>query len=1498
MKAWANRLIAQISSLFTLSVLTSPAYAGFDELYDFVAQRPQFASYVGIITTGILAFLVLILLIKQFVTKRRLASLAAVSTTLQAQLNALPSGALFISKTGDVLAANRTALYLLGIKEENVNNVNLLSLLPNADEPALKCAFASAKETRIQCTMPRRDRVYQVRVCPNIDASLGAHAAVMLEDVHLFQQTIDNYKNHLSHLTTEIGTSGHGVITIDYTIGTVEINSAVATWVNAQNSAVFSPDEMSAWFSEPSWQSLHSALMGLGECQQFELLADLNEANEPRPVRVLGSVIPVKGAENASCVQLILIDLKTENNYKNQLQSALKLHHQTTSIAPFAIYRVDTEGTFLEGNLAFGKLVGADVNKYKGKPFSTLPTVNEDWAKAHQGELGSMPVKVTLNPQEKVFLTLHMQKMSSPGLPVSIIAIVHNQSEEVAANAAKYDAETKLTSLVDCSPSGIVVMDEKFKVVEVNQTLVTQLGYEVTELTGVAFHTLFNDKPSADQVLSRVERHERCQNAPVKLRTQDERSLDVTLNISKLSEVPCRYIAWLSDREEQRYLNSRFDRLVNYASIPMAIVEDDAFTRLNAAACAFFDIDDEQSLLGKTLHSNDLNKTDDNANFLRNKLDAAKAHGQALTLNWQHHYQQKALPCEITLIPVFKGTELSCILCLWVDLRALKEANAARAQAQQLRNMAQQEVERKDAELSSSQDALAKKHLTLTQTEHYLAKTQTELTAVQGTLTDKLSTLSALEEAHQTIRADFANLQQEYKQNQQWLDEAKTANRELEDQLNHSSEKVTRLEAQRHQIANALQYSEKQYRQTQQQLDNSRMESEKLKQAQEQQTQVMAQSEQKIAALKSSLGEKDTQLQDINDQIQTLYSQLQSSVQAKDALREQLINQRKASEKAENERRSLQESCERAQTELAAKARQIDHLQNEMQALEAMSNQSKDEMEAHQQRLESELLAKEAQLDASKQDLAKLKQQSEAVQIEKQQKQEALDRLVEELNTLQAAAEEQQHSNSEAQRKWHKHQLLLLESLRAKESQLKESEAALHHTIAESEAEKAEKARQQQELEELRAECEHMQEAANTQQQYIVQNEQEWKTTQQHLARSLEAKQAELSQAQKRLEDHQQQVAAEKRAKEEQQQRLAQLEAELADVAQRAETQKAMMEGSDEQWRKHRQEIEAQKAQLHAALESAKQENTQMQEQLQTSQSHLVDAESKVSQTHSEEQKLNQELNSIKADAEALQQQLTDKQANEEKLQQQIQSQHNTLQQREESIATLKEEQSKLERMLKLAEQECAQAKDLLSSADADQSDLQRQLAALEHSLDDSKLQLAKKEQALNGAQQKIQQQESQLQQQASALVEAQKAQLHHQHNETPATNAKALPGYANFEMPLDSSVWFDLLPYLQANKQVDSLAVSLKSLLSDLEHAVEATSEAISNDDRSKMLVNTRKLIALIRPVNSAPLNDMANRLEADIEHGNLDNISIFWPTARQNLSKTMRVIYGHLND
>lgn len=147
---------------------------------------------------------------------------------------------------------------------------------------------------------------------------------------------------------------------------------------------------------------------------------------------------------------------------------------------------------------------------------------------------------------------------------------------------------------------------------------------------------------------------------------------------------------------------------------------------------------------------------------------------------------------------------------------------------------------------------------------------------------------------------------------------------------------------------------------------------------------------------------------------------------------------------------------------------------------------------------------------------------------------------------------------------------------------------------------------------------------------------------------------------------------------------------------------------------------------------------------------------------------------------------------------------------------------------------------------------------------------------------------------QEKALVEAQKVELQQAQEITEQVREK--PDFANLAMPPDPNAWFDLLNYLQSSHQVSSMATSLTSLMDKLSAATQIMDEAVMADDHRAILLGCRRLISVISAINSAPLKDMESRLSADCNHDNIDNISIYWPMAKQNLQRTLRVIYSHL--
>lgn len=146
-----------------------------------------------------------------------------------------------------------------------------------------------------------------------------------------------------------------------------------------------------------------------------------------------------------------------------------------------------------------------------------------------------------------------------------------------------------------------------------------------------------------------------------------------------------------------------------------------------------------------------------------------------------------------------------------------------------------------------------------------------------------------------------------------------------------------------------------------------------------------------IDGLKQSIGQKDLQLNEVGGQINLLQSELTRSGNTSENLRQLLFNKRNASEQAEEQRRSIEQTYKIAESELSNKVRNIEHLQNEMQKTEEMSNLQKGDMQQQQGQVMQELAFKQQQFQETQQVLDVTKQAVEQEKVPKEQLQNQLD---------------------------------------------------------------------------------------------------------------------------------------------------------------------------------------------------------------------------------------------------------------------------------------------------------------------------------------------------------------------------------------------------------------------------------------------------------------------------------------------------------------------------
>lgn len=1499
-----------------LLLLVSPAsFAIADKV---LAQNEQIIE-VGLISiialVSVLVVLLMILAIRLKLRGKKLNRQLDLNENRELLLNGFSVGMLHLNQSGHVVYTNKVAAYFLGDKPENIFGSALTSLFEQSHTTAIESALTAKSYSIYQLNDVKHKRTIQLGISKvsfsNIavaDANNLVTHVVSMEDVSHFQSQLDSMQSSLELNNRLVKTSQMGQLTIDFKENQFSCDETLATLMNSsKESSQGDIKEFEKQLDSKGMYAWNHAIEQLKRNEEVDFNCGMIIGDELITCRFFGLVTEFDTESNGKSPQpskthFIVQDLREHEKLKATAKTAQEQARNLLSASPHGAYLLDENGCLIDCNHAFETLFSLSKSQVKGQSFKALDTIPESIKNLHpaKGEALSLmsassgnEYDVLLKDQKrrKLKVKLHSIKHEM-GAQVGLIGMVEDITALRNAEASLLEERKQFNKMLDQAPIAIARIDADDHVISANQTMIDNLGLSEKELKKGSFYQLFNDPIASGKAAKQLHQTGRLQAFQASLKDKVGELHPSMLNIELFDKANQEFLCWISDISDQQYQQDKFDNLLQHSSMPMAVLAESGFTKLNPSACKFFgkETEDEDELFGMFPYSGELNQSEQTTAELKQKIEQIKQDGKAMSLVWNHQIGDEVLPCHATYVPMFKGNDFESILCIWMDLRAINKADEARLEAINLQQAAERLIVEKQKLLSNSQDQLASK-------VRSLADTQTELQAAKEDLSETQNDYSDLQQAHKNITDNLTQLQQDYSTSRESLLESERVNSELESQLDQSSKRVQGLEKQRNNIADELQYSEQKFRKAQQELEESEENAQRLSKEHKEQQQKLEGFGQQISQLKLSIDEKDNQINEVSSQINTLQSQLTSSGQTSDKLRQQLINQRKASEQAELQRRELEETFLTAQSELTNKARQVEHLQHEMNKFEEMSQQQKGDMEQQYAKLQQELETKQVQLHETETALDETKRQSEKDKADKDHQHKHLERLEKELKEAESISVKQKQEIAQSNQRLQEQQQELQQQLILKQQKLQETEVILSEAKQQTEAEKAEKARQQQIFEQIKTELSEMEQQSAEQKQLLAENDRQWQERQRDLTREVEEKQQQLQQTQQQLSDNQRQADAEKHARKEQQQKLEQLKIELSDVENRASKQREMMDGSDEQMRQHHAEIEQQKIQLQQALQQAQSQNEQMKGSLEGSLQELKKAESQVSETHSAEQRLQQELNDARTQALSLEQKLQQQEAQEQNLQKQLDDQQEKLRNSEQNIQSLESEQQQLTEKLNSVQQEYSETQQTLTTQDSNQSELQQQLKSLENELSTSKKQLDDKEQALQSAQQKLESSQALLEEQEGELVAAHKEELAQAKVEEIVDEKEPLPEFANIEMPTSPEIWFDLLPYLQSNPPTGPLPVELKALMNDFYLATTTIDTAVEQDNAKDILLETRKLAKLARKMNSDPLIDLATRLESDCQQGQVDSISIFWPNARQSIMKTLRVIYSHLH-
>lgn len=1415
-------------------------------------------------------------------------------------MDSFNEGCVHLDQAGKVVYLNRVACYFMGKKSADIVDLDFNGFFSEQNSKQIENKLNENSPGKIQIF--ERNRFLSLEFKRSTDFPSPIITAVAIADITNFQLKIDTQEHKISQYKKRLALTKLGRLTFDLSKKTYASDTSFANMLQREASELVGEiSKLGSLVEHADLYEFNQAVEQLKRQPTVEFNCQFISKHGPLLTQVYAWVSQSNVKGEPSCIEFIVQDQSELAKQISQTQISENLTKALLNSSRHATYLLDRSSQVVTCNAAFESLFRTSQSKIKSHSVHNLEFMPENIRQLHPAQGDDIPFsrlgqskEFTLTTFDKNIRHLRFNLKfytDKSGNKAGMVGVIEDISELKQANHVAQSAQRRFNDLLNLAPLSIAIMDSNDTLIQGNSTLLKRFGITAKELKKTTLYQLFAEPSHSAKAAKELQQNNKLHEYKASLMGQNGQLLASELNIDLLDQEQQEYLCWISDISAEQYQRQKFEQLLVNSSEPMAILGDQGFTRLNDAACAFFTVTDEQQLIGRLPDAIELNKDADSAQELSQHLSQVKLKGKVQTLLWEHQIKGQALPCQLSLVPLFKNQQYDAVLCIWKDFRAIKEAERARLEAINLHQAAQRQVAEKQQLLENSQDLLANK-------VKNLADAQTQLHAAQVDLSAKQNTISDLQQAHQDVSQNLQQLQQEYQTSREKLAQSQSDNEELASQLESSVAKVRGLQEQRNQIADALQYSERKYSAVQNQLAHSEKITHSLQQEQQVQQQKMAGYIAQIDGLKSSMSQKDQQISDVSGQIQTLQSQLTSSGRTTEKLRELLINQRKASEQAEIQRRELEFACHSAQSELSNKTRHVEHLQHEMHKFEEMSQQQQGNMQQQHELLQQELAAKQQLLVQTQQELDETQKVSAREKREKEQQQAILQQLQSELADMEQTAQLHKDQISQANQQWQQQQAQLQAELIEKQQRLQQSEQILNDAKQQTDAEKQEKIKQQDIFAQLQHELELLKQRELQQQTLITQSEQQWQAEQQALKNEAHAKQQELQETQRKLDEKQQLVDLEKRQRVEQQYRLDQLSVELADVEKRAEKQQAMMEGSEEQRRQFLTEIEEQKHQLHLALQQARQQNIEMKTKLEGNLRELEKAESQVSQTQSTEEKLQAELNETRREAEALAQRLQRQEQQASALQKQLAEQQLALHGREQNISELESQQAALTQQLQSVQQEYDHSKQSLDAQDSSQSHLAKQLEKLELELLNSKTQLELKEKSLQQAQQLMQNSQSKLAQQEQALVAAHKVELQQAQVEDEQSEQKqAVPAFAHLPLPASPEAWFDLLPYLQKQTSSTPLPLALNSLMDEMDACIKAADEAMNKEELSKIKGSVRQLLALANRVNSRALIDQVTRLEADCSQGLIDNISIAWPSVKKSLMTTLRVIYSHLH-
>ncbi|MFC4699696.1 PAS domain-containing protein [Glaciecola siphonariae] len=613
---------------------------------------------------------------------------------------------------------------------------------------------------------------------------------------------------------------------------------------------------------------------------------------------------------------------------------------------------------------------------------------------------------------------------------VSGVASAEN-SEELSRALAQ--AQAYIKKLLELSPVAIGTINADHQILSANRLMTERLKFTEKELKKGNIYKLFSNPEEAGTTAKHLNKRGELKDFHVKLKGADGKNYPGELTVDLIDEEKQEYLFWIIDRADEQFQRDKFENLLQHSTMPMAILTEDGFSKLNQSACDFFNCEDERELFGYTPFSEQFNVSEQASNELAELVNATKQKGTVQSMSWTHKLQGQEVPCEITFAPIYKDQAFDSILCMWTDFRELNKVNKALTQANKLFQFAGGKLEEK-------QHLLDEQKLELEETTSELNRTTLDLTKVQEDLVSTQTEFTELKQDYETSVKSVEELEKELNTSCELLEGAEKANNDLMAQLESAKGEAEELEKARQTIAEQLIKSEESYQAARDELLASEKQGNALAAEKQSQDEALQGLLEQVGLMQKEIQAKDDEIAKVNAQIAGLESDYLQATESADALSAQLESLKQDTEKAKQEQQALLEKDSEVQTALESKNADLKKLEDAIADLEKKSKQEHENMLAEQAQLKAELEQTMSKLSDSEKRLEDAQAMSEKEKQDKGQYNEMLDALQKEIETVKADADKQKEALSESENDWLTEQAQIEEQRNELQSALENAE--------------------------------------------------------------------------------------------------------------------------------------------------------------------------------------------------------------------------------------------------------------------------------------------------------------------------------------------------------------------------------------------------------------------------------------------------------------------------